>query len=334
MSDNDIQEVLDQLSVLEPSPLDAPRPAAQALARLRPRLRQRAAHHAPSFWQRLFAPSPGRRWAFSVTAVFLILAFSFTFPAVRAAASDFLGLFRVQKFAAISISPEQLALLESLSEEGFDPGEVNIEQEPGGLTPVMSLAEAASRTGLTPRTLAGQGDPERIGVIDGGRGSLTVNLEGMRAIIAAAGADPQLLPDELDGQQIRVAAFPGVEQQWADGIWLVQTAVPLVEYPAEIGDPQVLAQAFLQVLGLDEAEAARLAREIDWTSTLLLPLPADAVSFREITVDGVTGLALQSLDGRNAALVWQKEGVIYLLQGERPPEALQALVEGGLKIED
>jgi hypothetical protein len=327
MSDNDIQEVLDQLSVLEPSPLDAPRPAAHALARLRLRLHQQEANRPPTFWQRLFSPSPGRRWAFSVTAVLLLLAFSLTFPAVRAAASDFLGLFRVQKFAAISISPEQLALLESLSEEGFDPGEVNIEQEPGGQTPVMSLAEAASLTGLTPRTLAGRDNLASIYVIDGGRGSLLINLEGMRAIVAAAGADPLLLPDELDGKRINVATFPGVEQQWDDGIWLVQTAVPLVEYPAEIGDPQALAQAFLQVLGLDEAEAERLAREIDWTGTLLLPLPADAVSFREIRVDGVSGLALQSLDGGSTALVWQKEGVIYLLQGEQSPETLQALAE-------
>ena len=58
-----------------------------------------------------------RTWAIGLAAV-LFFAVLFSFPAVRAAASDFLGLFRVQKFAPISISPEQMAMLEQLAEGG------------------------------------------------------------------------------------------------------------------------------------------------------------------------------------------------------------------------
>ena len=72
-------------------------------------------------------------------AFVLLLAILFSFPAVRAGASEFLGLFRVQKFAPISISPEQIALLEQLAEEGMEPGELVIRNEPGAITPVGSL---------------------------------------------------------------------------------------------------------------------------------------------------------------------------------------------------
>ncbi|MCB9443820.1 MAG: anti-sigma factor, partial [Ardenticatenaceae bacterium] len=77
----------------------------------------------------------------------------------------------------------------------------------------------------------------------------------------------------------------------------------------------VLGEALLQMIGLNAAEAQRLAQNIDWTSTLLLPIPQDFASFNEVTVEGVSGLALNSVNGEGSALFWQKDGVVYLLLG-------------------
>ena len=324
MNEQEVQDVLDHLSALEPTPLDAPQPASKALAHMRQKMNHTQQKRSQSFWQRFFFSAPTRRFALAA-AVLIIFAFSLTFPSVRAAASEFLGLFRIQKFAAISISPEQLALIEKLAEEGLNPGEVRINQEPGAQTPVDSLAEAGSLTGLTPRTLSNYGSPETIHVVDGGSGSLTIDLAGARAIVEATGNDPMLLPDSMDGAHINIIAFPGIEQEWADGTWLMQTASPLVEYPEDMADQTVLAEAFLQVMGLTEAEAQRMAREIDWTSTLLLPLPENTVTNREIMVDGVSGMALQDIDSISSALIWEKDGIIYLLQGKKSPAELQVL---------
>lgn len=324
MSEQEVQEVLKQLSALEPTPRDAPQPASTALAQLRQKTTHAQKNRRPSFWQRFFSPSPARRWAF-IVAMLLILTFSFTFPSVRAAASEFLGLFRVQKFAAISISPEQIALFEKLADEGLNLGEMRINQEPGAQTIVDSLTEAAILTGMEPSTLSYLGPPETIKVLDGGSGNLTLDLAGIRAIVEATGNDPMQLPDSLDGARISIVAFSSIEQEWADGTWLMQTASPLVEYPEDMADQTVLAEAFLQVMGLDESEAQRLARDIDWTSTLLLPLPSDAVTFEEIMVNGVSGMALQDIDSISSAIIWEKEGIIYILQGKKPPTDLQAL---------
>ena len=164
---------------------------------------------------------------------------------MRAAASDLLSLFRVQKFAAISISPEQIALLQQVAEKGILPGELEIAQEPGALTPVDSLAEAAILTGITAvRTLPTLGEPEEIFISEGGSGQFTIDEANARSLLEAANLNPDLLPQGIDGNRITVAIFSGVEQRWADGTTLLQTDSPLVQYPAAL-DPVLLGEALL-----------------------------------------------------------------------------------------
>jgi hypothetical protein len=245
---------------------------------------------------------------------------------VRAAASDFLGLFRVQKFAAISVSPEQIALLQQVAESGLTPGNMTLLEEPSEPRPVDTLDEAASATALSSvRTLTGLGQPEAILVADGGCGQFELDLESARAILTAVGADPTLLPDSLADSTISIAVSSSVEQRWDDGTFLVKMESPEVSYPAEL-DPALLGAAMLQVLGLSPAEANRLSQQIDWTSTLLLPIPTDFASFNEVTVDGVSGLYLQSMEGSSGALVWQKAGMIHLLFSPRAQNELLDLV--------
>jgi hypothetical protein len=77
-----------------------------------------------------------------------------------------------------------------------------------------------------------------------------------------------------------------------------------------------LGQALLQVLGMEESAAQRMAASIDWASTLLLPIPSEAATFSEVFVDGVSGVALTPLDVRDeGGLLWQKDGQIYILAG-------------------
>ncbi len=258
----------------------------------------------------------------------LLLAILFSFPAVRAGASEFLGLFRVQKFAPISISPEQIAILEQLAEEGMEPGELVIRNEPGAITPVDSLAEAGLRTGLNVRSLPSLGEPDEINILDGGDGYLIVDLAAARAIVDAAGADPELLPESLDGARVDVVAFPGVQQIWGEDIIFMQADSPLVEYPDDV-DPTVLGEALLQVLGTEPREAHRIAQSVDWASTLLLPIPREMVTFSEVVVDGVNGVALAPLDGTGGVLLWQKEGKVYMLNSKGSVDELLNMVVSG-----
>lgn len=264
-----------------------------------------------------------RKYAFVTLLVVLVLGGAVAIPSVRAAASEFLGLFRVQKFAPISISPRQLAMLENLAEQGLTPGTLEMVSEPGLDQQVANMAEAASLTGaaaLSPHLL---GEPDAIYVTGAAQGRLTVDLNSSRAILRAAGVDPAALPDSLEGAVVDVTVYPIIGATWTDaGISLLQSDSPLVDYPDDV-NPAVLGKALLQLLGMTEAEATRLAASIDWTNTLLFPVPENAATFSEVTVQNSSGLALSSLDGEHSALMWQKDGRVFVLEG---PETVRGLV--------
>jgi hypothetical protein len=78
-----------------------------------------------------------------------------------------------------------------------------------------------------------------------------------------------------------------------------------------------LAQIGLELTGMSREEAAALAKTIDWTSTLVVPLPRNAGTYAEVDVDGVKGYIIQSdLDYKpQFALVWVKNGILYFVSG-------------------
>ncbi|UCG26303.1 MAG: hypothetical protein JSW55_10080 [Chloroflexota bacterium] len=237
-----------------------------------------------------------------------------SFPGVRAVASDFLGLFRVQKFTPISISAEQLALLEDVAESGLYPGEVEFFEEPSEPVLVDSLAEAEAAAGWGASGTNQLGEPDAIYVIGGASGRLTIDVENARALMGLAGADPELIPDSLDGADVDVTVYPAISQNWDDGVVLVQSPSPLVEYPEDV-NVAALGQALLEVLGMEPEPARRLADSIEWTNTLLLPIPESIASFNEVQIGASSGLALTSLDGQNAAVLWESQGMVFVLSG-------------------
>lgn len=314
--DNETQEAFALLTTIEPTAADAPRPAQLALAQLKQRMAQEEEKRSWHYRLSHYFAQPQRRYGFTAVTATILLIFAFSFPGVRSAAAEFLSLFRVQNFAAITISPEQIALLQTIAEQGLMPGQIEIFEEPGQLSRVNSIAEAAAQTDIGQvRTLPHLGAAEAVYLSSGGNGRLTIDLEGARAILEAVGVNPQLLTDDLAGAQIDVTAFAGIDQQWGE-IHLLQSESPQVSYPDSL-DTQMLGLALLQVLGLSETEALRLSASIDWTSTLLLPIPQDMAAYNEVTVDGVSGIAVSSLDGRSATILWQKEGTIYTLYADR-----------------
>jgi hypothetical protein len=244
----------------------------------------------------------------------MALALTLIFPGVRAAASDFLGLFRVQKFTPISITAEQLALLEELAGSGLYPGEVEFFEEPSEPVRVDSLAEAEAAAGWQAGSSSLLGQPDAVYAIAGASGRLTIDVVNARALMSLAGADPALIPDSLDGADVDVTVYPAISQNWDDGVVLLQSPSPLVEYPEDV-DVTALGQALLEVLGMEPGPARRLAESIEWTNTVLLPIPASIANFNEVQIGASSGLALTSLDGQNAAILWESGGKVFALSG-------------------
>jgi len=96
----------------------------------------------------------------------------------------------------------------------------------------------------------------------------------------------------------------------------MQVPSPQVDLPAGI-DPIALAKTGFLFLGMPAEDAERMANSIDWTSTLVIPLPADAGKAREVSVDGVTGLLVEDARNpfRSSAVLWERDGVLYFMSG-------------------
>lgn len=322
---DEIRDVLDRLATLAPTRADTPTAPKAAFSQLQERIDE-SRPATLAFIGRL-STMMKRRYALTALLLILAVAAAFSLPPVRAAASDFLGLFRVQKFAAISVSPEQVAMLEELADQGLYPGELQTIEEPDPPQAVASLSEAVALSGYDVRTPAALPEPDGITVSGSGSGRLIVDVQAARRLMEAAGVDPQLIPESLDGQAVDVTMYPSVEMTWSDGTALMQTQSPQVDYPEDV-NATALGEAFLQMLGLSPAEAQRLARDIDWTSTLVVPIPQDLATFREVMIDGVSGLALSSVDSQGNVLMWQEEGKVYVLFGDdQDVETLQQIAQ-------
>ena len=86
-----------------------------------------------------------------------------------------------------------------------------------------------------------------------------------------------------------------------------------------------LGEIGLRVLGMDSKQARSMARSIDWTSTMVVPVPLDATTFREVTIQGQKGLLItgsetdQAPSGRTRMrnlLLWSDGGRLYALTGD------------------
>lgn len=320
---DEIRDVMEKVATLAPTRADAPTAPSAALSQLKKRIDEGRPSPLAAIWR--FSTMIKRKYALTALLLILVAVVAFSLPPVRAAASDFLGLFRVQKFAAISVAPEQVAMLEELADQGLYPGELQTIEEPGPPQAAASLPEAAALTGYEVQSPAALPEPERISVSGSGSGRLIVDVQAARRLMEAAGVDPQLIPQSLDGEAVDVTMYPSVEMAWGDGTALLQTQSPQVDYPEDV-NATALGEAFLQMLGMTPAEAQRLARDIDWTSTLVVPIPQDLATFREVMINGVSGLALSSVDNQGNVVMWQEEGKVYVLFGDdQDVETLQQI---------
>ena len=69
---------------------------------------------------------------------------------------------------------------------------------------------------------------------------------------------------------------------------LTQMPSPSISAPPGLDIPKI-SGAFLQVLGMSPEEAAQIAQTVDWTTTLVIPIPRYGTSYQEVVVDGLEG---------------------------------------------
>jgi len=273
-------------------------------------------------FQRMFNREYRVAWAGLATIVIVTLLF--TLAPVQAAASNFLGLFRVRKFAVVSINPANLQDLDKIGGQidKLLSDQVTFVKQPKEPVSVASAAEASQQVGIQVRLPSALADQPKLQVQDGIDAKLKVDVNRIHAILDVAGRSDIRLPSVLDGANVEFIVPPMVMANYGNCssgstcVSLVQLASPTVDVPKGV-DLAQMGEAMLQLLGLSPAEARHFARSIDWSSTLVIPMPTDAASFRDVTVDGVQGVLIESKPQYRCArkvqyvLLWQKNDVVY-----------------------
>jgi hypothetical protein len=284
--------------------------------------------------------------AFAGVAAAAVLAFAFSLEPVRAAAREFLDLFRVQRFAAVRVDPERLA---SLQKSGLD-----LKSLVGGQVEVVTkavepVAVSSAETGAVDAGIEAARQPARLpegfalagaSVVRPGEYRIRLDAAKLRSLAQIAGADEIEVPDHWTGATIDVAMPPVLVTRYerpavggeprppdADAYVLLQARGPEIELPEGV-DLATLGRLALRVGGLGAGEALSFSQRIDWRSTLLVPVPVSGADYREVEVRGQRGLLVSSPapsspspEGarRRAAwrsvLMWSEGGNVYALHG-------------------
>jgi len=290
-------------------------------------------------FKKTFSRIPRTAWV--TLGVIGVLAIALTFPSVRAIATSFLGIFRVESVQVIPVDLENLPQTFGSGEsfEKFMANEVKVE-EFGETREVPSKEDASAAAGI-PVRLPGNIDGEsRLSVEPGGRMTFQVNYELARAVLDDIGQQDIELPEDLDGAPIEVLIQPAVlamygecqveeEIKAMEGMdpdeseapplsqctTLMQTTSPAISAPPGLNLGQI-GEAYLQILGMSPEEAASFAANVDWTTTFVIPIPKYA-EYQEVSVDGVRGTLVEHRERGTAwyALLWVKDGLLYVLSG-------------------
>lgn len=297
-----------------------------------------------SMFRKLFA-SPLIKYGVSAA---LVIALILAFPATRALAGELLNLFRVQQVTVVPVDFTGMEQLDGAVGQNISQlisESVTMQKEPSDPIDAASADEASQLAGFIVRAPEGM-IPSRISVMNGISFSFTINRDKAQSLLDEAGRSDLVLPDEVDGSDVSVKipssvsiAFgtcpePSSEGEtkremdremntsgspgrvYADCIILAQIPSPEVSAPASL-DIAKLAQIGLEFTGMSPEDAAQFTSTVDWTSTLVVPIPRNAASYQQVAVDGVTGTLIErpSDDAPQFALLWIKDGIIYTIGG-------------------
>jgi hypothetical protein len=317
--------------------LKAP-PNPEFAARLRATLRALP----PNAVARVAPAARFRKW-FAAAASIAVVGFAFTLPPVQAAAEAFLDLFRVRNFTGVEFDPQALAQrLDSLGQSGFDPAALFGTVEPLTAEPqptsYATAADASAAAGIRVRVPAWipQGYSST-GIVGSSEmaARITLNTAGLQAVLDTLGLADVELPSGLDGQTATVHVPPIVTQSYVSSggersVHVMQARSPDVSFPAGI-DLSKLAYAGLRVLGMSRDEAYHMSITIDWRSTLIVPVPAQAVSYRPINVSGNEGLLIEGLAANQTypggVLMWSAGDETFAVAGALNGEELLEIAQ-------
>jgi hypothetical protein len=328
-------------------------PPPEFAARLRARLATQGADEvtttsSAAHWRALNLNASIRRGA-TIAAVLVVTVGLATIPAVRASAQAFLNLFRVTNFVAVPVDTSRLDRLaeRDLSLERLIGEQVEILVPPAPPQPFLTPQLAATAAGIPvrlPSTLPAGLEQVEVRMLSGRTVRVTADVNKLQRVLESLQIDDVAIPDGLHGQQVTLAVPPIVEvqyrqragytsEEYRSDVSFVQAKSPHVELPRGLNLAE-LAQIGLRVLGFNRDEAARFAGAINWNTTMVVPVPANAAEFHQISVNGHPGLVVATAprprksgrgEERTTIVLWSDGAQVFGIKGTLQPVTLMEM---------
>jgi hypothetical protein len=217
---------------------------------------------------------------------------------------------------------------------------ITITREAGEPQAAQDAPQAGALAGFDVRLPTDRQDTPDLVVQSGEAFDIHIDRERAQSLIEAAGFTGLELPASIDGATVSIdiptgitAGYgdcPALKQALSEGpdstgsvgrqyiscIMLAEMPSPTVSTPPDL-DVQQLAELGLQFTGMTAEQAHQYSQTVDWTSTLVIPIPRNGASYEKVAVDGVTGYLIQrpTDDAPQFALIWVKDGIIYAIGG-------------------
>jgi hypothetical protein len=307
-----------------------------------------------SWISRVFAARWRPAWGFAALAMTVAILLSVN--PVRIWAQQVLAMLRVQKIQVVTIDPATLmsssapdARPDKLVNQ-FIADSVVVTMDPGKPDIVAGVTQAAELTGYPIRIIASLAAPMSVQVNGEMAFQMTIDRDRMAALLDEVGRSDIQIPESANGALVAVHIPKTVVSSYGDCpvrqrslssnpqsraeamaarrmerlasaqdvncTYLIQAPSPTVSVPPNL-DMAGIAEAALELVGMSPAEARSFCQTVDWSSTLVVPIPSNSSSYETVAVDGVEGtLITQTLsEGNRYSLLWIKDGVIYSLAG-------------------
>jgi predicted anti-sigma-YlaC factor YlaD len=275
---------------------------------------------------------------YAVIAV-LVLTAIVSIPATRAWADQILNLFRVEQVTVVPVDFSGLKQLNgTLGQQVSDlvSGSITMKQKPAAPVVASNAADASQKAGFTVR-LPQSATYSRLSVQGGAAFDFTIDRTKAQALIDEAGRSDLVLPQDIDGAVVSVTVPNSIQvdfgtcpdptqsdssqrgsmgRNFPDCVILSEIPSPTVNAPANVNVSQ-LAQMGLEFTGMTSDQAAAFTKSVDWTSTLVVPIPKNAATYEQVQVDGATGTLIQrpADDAPQFLLIWVKNGIVYAIGG-------------------
>jgi len=263
-----------------------------------------------------------------------------SFAPARGWGQKILDMLRVQKVAVVTVDLPMHDEHNGMRQPGralarLISDSVVVTMKPGEPTVEPTVNAASGMAGFGIRTLDELGAPAKILVNAEMAFHMTLNRDRMQAVLDAAGRSDIQVPADADGSTVAVHIPKMVRLLYGscpagNCMTFMQVPSPIISVPPGLNLGEI-AEAGLQVAGMSAAEAHAFSQTVDWSSTLVIPIPQRGSSSRTIPVDGVTGtlveLAAQGSFPGRYTLIWVKNGIVCSLEGRGDPN--QAIAAAG-----